>query len=360
MRAALPGNETERLQALHDYDILDTDAEESFDAIARLAAYIAGVPTALISFIDRDRQWFKSRVNFDAHETDRDVSFCAHAILMPDRPMVVRDATKDARFADNPGVLGDPHVRFYFGAPLVTGNGHALGTLCVVDQEPRELTVEQHLLLTSLSDLVMDQLDARAQAKALQRAAADREVYLSQLETYQQELEAANRQLHRKSMTDKLTGVGNRAAFDQRLTEDVYRFHRYGSPLSLLLIDVDHFKAYNDSYGHPAGDAALQQVAEVLRECRRPSDFVARYGGEEFALILPATGAEGATVLAERVRRALEAAKYPNRSITASVGAASLDTEGSAEQLIHQADKALYAAKAAGRNRALHFGAMDS
>jgi len=354
MKAPLPDAEQARLDALGRYDILDTDVEGAYDDITQIASYIAQTPIALISLVDGGRQWFKSRVGLPVRETPRDFAFCAHALLDPDQPLVVPDTLKDERFVDNPLVTGDPDIRFYAGAPLVTPDRHALGTLCVIDRTPRELTPDQLRALTALSRQVVALLELRRQSAELARASAEREVYLSQLENYQEKLEAANARLHEISLIDRLTGVGNRAAFDERLGEELYRAARYGTSLSLLLIDVDRFKAFNDTFGHPAGDAALQTVARALR-CARPSDFLARYGGEEFAVILPATSREGAAVLAERMRSAVAATTCQQRALTVSIGSSTLTAECTdGVSLVAAADRALYAAKQDGRNRTAH------
>jgi PAS domain S-box-containing protein len=162
MKAPLPDNEAERLAALRGLGILDTPPELAYDELSALAAHICQTPTALISLVDEDRQWFKSRVGLTSRETPRDVAFCAHTILEPDL-MVVPDASADERFANNPLVTSPPRIRFYAGAPLVTTEGHALGTLCVIDYKPRELTEEQARALRALSHQVMAQLQLQKQ-----------------------------------------------------------------------------------------------------------------------------------------------------------------------------------------------------
>lgn len=174
MKARLPENEAARLNALRRYAILDTAPEQPFDDLTRLAAGICGTPIAVISLIDADRQWFKAKVGLSVTETSRDISFCAHTLLQTDL-FVVRDALADDRFATNPLVTSDPKIRFYAAAPLVTPEGYVLGTLCVIDHVPRDLSVEQRDALRALSRQVVSQLELRRHVAMMSRTIVERE-----------------------------------------------------------------------------------------------------------------------------------------------------------------------------------------
>jgi diguanylate cyclase (GGDEF)-like protein/PAS domain S-box-containing protein len=179
--------------------------------------------------------------------------------------------------------------------------------------------------------------------------------YSSEIEQRKWELEEANARLQSLASTDGLTGLQNHRSFQEVLARDLKRSARDDSFLSVVLLDVDEFKKYNDSFGHPAGDAILKQLADILLECSRESDLVARYGGEEFIAILPNTSAEGAIQMAERMRTSIDTAVWKNRKVTASFGVATTSGgSGTTQDLIQAADKALYASKAAGRNKVLH------
>lgn len=185
-----PQDEQDRLAALRSYGILDTVPEAAYDDIARIAAQICGMPIALVSLVDEERQWFKARVGLDVEETPRDRAFCAHAILEPEELMVVEDAARDPRFADNPLVTGSPGIRFYAGAPLVNSEGHALGTLCVIDREPGRLSADQQEALEALARQVVSQLELRRALASLERTSRD-------LERSNRTLEERNAQIGR-------------------------------------------------------------------------------------------------------------------------------------------------------------------
>jgi diguanylate cyclase (GGDEF)-like protein len=331
--AALPANEADRLAALHATGILDTPPDARFDAFARLAAHLSGAPMALVSLIDADRQWFKAAIGIDMREAPRDSSFCAHAILDPDRVTVVEDATTDERFTDNPLVHGAPHIRFYAGAPIIDRAGHALGTLCVVDSEPRRMTDAAAHALADIAQGVAAAIELRTSLETAQSAA----------------------------LRDPLTRLGNRPLFEKRLAEAIELARgpqEHG--FAVFCLDLDRFKAVNDLLGHAGGDALLKEAARRLMGAVRGGDTVARLGGDEFAVILsgPVTPAE-ADALAIRLINALSAPfEFEGQPvpIRTSVGYALAPADGlDAEALLRRADNALYAAKHQGRGRQMRF-----
>ena len=326
--APLPENESERLQALHSYEVLDSACEESFDRIAELARRLMNTSMAFVSLIDAERQWMKSSSGTSVRETPRDRAFCAHAILDPDATMVVPDATADPRFADNPMVTQDPGLRFYAGVPLVNPEGYALGTLCVADTVPRAIAPEEALALRSLAQMVVTTL----------------------------ELRRANLRMRSLVLTDDLTGLPNRAALIAAIERAIQRGRRHGESFSLLMLDLDGFKGVNDQRGHAEGDEVLRAVAREIRASLRRDDEPCRLGGDEFAAVLGGTDAQTAPEVAERLRQGLEqrmaARGWP---VTASIGTVTFASPPfSAAAALARADALMYAAKAGGRNRSLH------
>jgi len=197
LSAPIAKNEKHRLKVLWQYSVLDTVPEEIFDDLTELAARICEAPIALITLVDKTRQWFKSKVGIDIKETSRDISFCAHAIKQPEL-FIIPDATKDARFAHNPLVTSEPKVRFYAGAPLVSPDGYALGTLCVIDKVPRQLRPHQEQSLRILARHVMSQLELRRRALELAEVNRSRELVQQDLKQARSELADALAELRRR------------------------------------------------------------------------------------------------------------------------------------------------------------------
>lgn len=312
--------EDARLEALSRLDVLDTPPEPEFDRIARLVRNIFGVSIALVSMIDAHRQWYKACIGMPVDEVPRKDTFCTLTIRESE-PVVCNDATKDPRFAQNPHVTGEAHIRFYAGVPLRTSDGHAIGTLCAIDTEPKEFGAREVAILQDLADVVMGEIELRQLAA-----------------------------------TDMLTGAMSRRAFKQDGANAVALSLRHESDLSCIAVDLDHFKRVNDTYGHAAGDKVLIAAVNAIKESLRQSDRMARLGGEEFAILLPHTNRAGALEVAEKLRRKIEATSIDigavKIGVTASFGVAALDTAAKdIDLLLAHADTALYDAKNSGRNK---------
>lgn len=264
MKPPLPNNESARLEELRRYQVLDTAPEDAFDDLTTLAANICKAPIALISLIDENRQWFKSRVGLDATETSRDIAFCAHAILQPDL-FIVEDALADERFASNPLVKAEPKIRFYAGAPLITRHGYALGTLCVVDRVPRELSNEHKQALRVLRNHVVTQLELRRALGELKRANLERDRALKALERTQEELEEQLQQRTRalEEANESLKEKESRLSGKFAELEQVYRT----APVGLALMDRDlrHVRI-NDRLAAINGRPATEHIGRTLHE----------------------------------------------------------------------------------------------
>lgn len=338
----IPINEKQRLSALESYKILDTLPEQAYDDIARLAACICGVDKAMVAFIDQDRKWHKARFNVEPTEMPRDYVICAQTI-MSKSPLIVSDSLTDERVSNVGMVCGPPHVRFYAGAPLVTDEGLILGTLCAVDTKPHTISETQVNSLQALARQVMQLLEFRKTIMALENA----EKHLQEQHKF---LNKNNRLLQTLSYTDELTGLNNRRSLNEALEKETHRAARYYTPLSMLMIDIDHFKDFNDQYGHQTGDNVLVDVAKALQKRSRSSDFCARYGGEEFVVLLPHTSLKDAKKLAQYYCEDISALDKEKKQITISIGIAEFDPLMGSDELIEAADQALLNAKNNGRN----------
>jgi diguanylate cyclase (GGDEF)-like protein len=318
MEAVVPQEEPARLAALYAMDLLDQGPNPCFDRITRLAAHAFGVPIALVSLVDADRQWFGSRVGLDASETPRCDAFCAHAILEPDL-FVIEDARSDTRFFDNPLVLGPPGIRFYAGAPIAAPSGHRLGTLCIIDQQPRSLELAERGALRDMADLV------------------ERELSVIDV-----------------ALTDELTGLGNRRSFVQSGSQLVALADRRNEPISLLFADLDGLKAVNDGSGHALGDQLIRSAAAALRQSVRSSDLVARIGGDEFVVLMYGNDIEGARVVVDHIQEVLREhnATHPEApALSMSLGVVQAVSGESIDGLMMRGDEAMYRVKKASRDR---------
>jgi len=310
----IPNQEFQRIAELRALRILDTPADDRFDRLTRLARRVLRVPIALISLVDGERQWFKSRVGLDIRETPRTASFCAHAICRPGL-MLVRDATDDPRFRDNPLVTGSPWIRFYAGHPVHGPGGWAIGTLCVMDHRPRDMSEADLQALTDLANIAEDQFVVMALAS-----------------------------------TDEMTGVANRRGFMSAAGQIIRLCRRLGTPANLLYFDLDNLKAINDTLGHAAGDRAIIALARGLRNTFRESDIVARVGGDEFCVLAGGSVAIDVGAVLERTREAVRVAQSqecPELTVEYSVGHVAFDPRrhDGISSLMVDADRLMYAHK---------------
>ena len=336
MKPPMPVNEKARLKALRSLNILDTAPEEDFDDITFLASHICRTPIALITLVDENRQWFKSKIGIDVQETSRDSAFCAH-VIAPSSPEIflVGDALRDERFAENPLVTGEPRIRFYAGAPLLTAGNEALGTICVIDREPRELTEDQKKALEALARQVSTQLKLR------------------QLSA---QFAEANQELQGLSLTDDLTGLLNRRGFmfhaEQQLK--LNRTPRGSTGLVLVYADMDGLKQTNDVYGHGEGSAAIAAIGEILKQSFRQSDIIARLGGDEFTVLAINADKEGGRLVAARLQEKISERNEKDGKpydLGLSVGTILIEPGDKTpiEELMAQADAAMYENKASKR-----------
>ncbi|MEB3229893.1 MAG: diguanylate cyclase [Leptolyngbyaceae bacterium] len=489
----IPTNEADRLAALRSLQILDTEPEERFDCITRIAQRAFHVPMALVSLVDAERQWFKSHQGLCACETSRDISFCGHAILN-DIPLIVPNALNDPRFADNPLVLGDPNIRFYAGMPLKVLSTYRVGTLCLIDRNPRSFSRNETLLLHDLAQLAEQELAAGKTSLLVELQQRNQEMQLlSDLSDFLQAsltltesfevisqlmgslfpscsggvfiicasrnrveqgtvwgphlhsvsefaphacwslrrgsfhvirpermalkcghvlddpsvaatlcipmiaqgetlglfflsspnpdaLTSAKQQLahtvaeqialtlanlnlratlQNQSIRDPLTGLYNRHYFEETLQREIARAQAKQTEIGVIMVDIDHFKQFNDTYGQGTGDLVMQAIGKLLREQVWGVDIACRYGGEELTVILPDTTLEKAQAKANEIREAISLLKVPFhgkmvQQIHASLGVAGFPKHGNNRiTLLQTAIAALHRAKGNGRNQVI-------
>jgi diguanylate cyclase (GGDEF)-like protein len=317
-----------RLAALERLDLLNSPRDEGFDRIVRLIQQVFTVEIGIVSLIDGHRQWYQACSGLSADEVPLEHTFCRY-VLDHEEPMVVQDSTKDSRFAAHPAVTGDDHIRFYAGVPLKTKAGHTIGTVCAIDRSTRTFACTEIGILQELAGAAMDRIEL------MQTASTD-------------------------SLTDALT----RRAFKREAEQLVANAFRHKQDLACLVLDIDHFKPVNDTYGHAAGDEVLKAVVATCRANLRSSDLFGRLGGEEFAMVLPDIDEVDAMIAAERLNAAIAAqsvsGEFGTIGVTVSIGISVISNVGrDIETLLAQADAAMYHSKATGRNRCVSFAAMQ-
>lgn len=308
---SIPLDETVKLQSLHSLRILDSVPEERFKRITRMAQRLFDVDVCLVSFVASDRQWFKAKQDLDACANSRDISSLGHASY-DEELLVVEDTLIDQRFADDPLVTDDPHIRFYAGYPIHAPNGQRIGKICLVDAEPRRFSTSDEQTLKDFAALVDDEF-------------------------------ASSSRIH----VDELTGIANRRGFMTVARHVLPLCTRNGLGVELLFFDLDGFKQFNDEFGHDVGDRALQLFAKSLLKGFRSADVVARLGGDEFAVMMA-----GARAFSQRALKAMRARidsmqhELPMR-LKWSVGRVRYDksSHGSIEEFLAEADKRMYADK---------------
>ncbi|GGY43092.1 putative bifunctional diguanylate cyclase/phosphodiesterase [Pseudoduganella albidiflava] len=343
-RPPRPDDEEERLSALSAAQLLDTQPEEVFDRVTRMACAVLGVPVSLISLVDKDRQWFKSSSGLDARETGRDVSFCGHAILS-DAPFIVDDTSADARFAANPLVTGPPGIRFYAGIPIHAGPSR-IGTLCIIDTAPRTLVARDLTLLKSMARTVEDLLYVRQATLESVHSLND------WMRHYGNASRSRVQALRNLLLRDHLTGLPSRVAIDSAIRDGLGASEHKGSGL-LAVIDIDNLSAVNERLGHDAGDRLIALTAERLLQASGPADVAARIGGGMFAFLM-----RGAPDYRSAVARLAEIHELLNRAFEGTHGSirCSLTTgyvamgwqEADPEALLDTAHEAVRQAKALG------------
>jgi diguanylate cyclase (GGDEF)-like protein len=306
-------DETSRLLGLHSLRILDTPPEERYDRITRMAKRMFDVEICLISLVDSQRQWFKSKQGLDACETHREISFCGHAILH-DQILYVSDARMDERFADNPLVTGAPYLRFYAGCPIHAPTGQRIGTLCLIDPSPKSLSKDDLSVLRDLAGMVEDEFRLSSQITV-----------------------------------DELTKIANRRGFNSVTKHMLALCKRTNTSADLVFFDLDNFKKINDTHGHAAGDILLKHFSRLLIKCFRDADVIARLGGDEFVVLMTGSNGSCEAALSRLADMASETECEIKQQLAWSVGRTRFDPDrhDTIEALLQDGDAQMYEDKIA-------------
>lgn len=305
-----PDNERERLAALYQLNILDTEREERFDRVTRIATKLFNVPISVISFLAEHRQWMKSTEGMEIIESPRENSFCGHVILS-DEMMIIEDASKDIRFHDNPFVINSPYFRFYLGCPLKVKKQN-VGVICLIDDKPRSKQHIDHGTVLDLAQMVELELESLHQAT-----------------------------------TDELTGLSNRRGFLKIADYLFEHCRRENKPFSLLFFDLDKFKHINDTFGHAEGDKVLCLFSKIFREQFRSYDVMARLGGDEFCVFCAGATLQDIDNVIKHIKTSIQKIKPDEYDIEFSVGALQYnkDEHHSLAEMLSLADSKMYRQK---------------
>jgi len=333
----IPQREDQRLAAVHRYDVLDTPPDGAFDRITALAARLLRVPIAIVSIVDTNRIWFKSHHGLEVEEIDRVPGLCASAILQT-TPWLIEDASTDPRSLANPLVAGSFGLRFYAGVPLSTNDGYNLGTLCVIDYEPRPISKEEVVTLQDLASIVMDELELRVSARrtlALQHEVVEQMLLARALSERDlghgdQPPQLLSDKLDDLSPHDPVTGLAACQKLEQEITAALDGPARHDTHVALFLVDLDRLRLINDQHGLAAGDHLLIAAAARLRTAVREGEVLSRIGGDHFVVLCPRlTAADDANAIATRLQA--EVARIPDLSgvpINANIGVVLADRSG--------------------------------
>jgi diguanylate cyclase (GGDEF)-like protein len=333
----LPVNLSNPPHALLSFEFLNGPLREKFERITRITANLFDVPMAGVSFIDEHCKQFKTLFGTEVIDTPHEISFCSH-VLNQEEIFNVPETFLDERFCNNPHVIGDPHVRFYAGCSIQL-NRQKLGTISIMDQKPRHFDTDQLDWLRDIAVLAETEIQNYAVTTDKGKLASDLD------------------QARMASMVDPLTSLWNRQGIYNILR---YRMDEYllnGMGFAVAILDIDNFKAINDTYGHDAGDHTLQAIAQSLIKGCRESDAIGRWGGEEFLLLINESSLKNVMEIAQRIRTTIESHQIllPNnrsKNVTVTIGLTCItpETRPTLEELINWADQALYKGKRGGRN----------
>jgi len=307
-RLPSPNDAPEGPTGLEALDVLGEGRDERFDRLTRLAGRLFDTPIALLSLTDSDHRWVHSRVGLNPRKPPAELSFCTPELHGDDSVLVVSDARVDARFRDHPLVVDLPEIRFYAGCPVRAPDGRSIGTLCVIDHEPRDIAEEEVGVLRDLAWMLEQELRSLSLA-----------------------------------MEDDLTGLTNRRGFEAIAAQTIAMCRRVGEPATLLYFDLDDFKKVNDTLGHAAGDRVLRTFAAKLSATFRDSDVVARVGGDEFCVLLTSATTQDVerpvSLLEGRLRT-----REGEPLVSFSVGIAEYDPDRhrTVRALVHDADLLMY------------------